>query len=641
MSNQEDINYQQQSSHITGNPVLAERTVGCQIQSGDRLYYQGELEQALVHYRQAIELDSNSAQAHQKIAMALQKQGNLPEAMMHYRKAIVLNQAQESFTPKEKKLSVELHSDARDTSKHTQIAQSSSMNLALPVMDKNFSHENSNQSAIVPAETVIPDLKIEAAEIYLQQAIAYYEAKKWSEAIDACQNAVKASPDLAEAYKLWGNILQKLGQPLEAMGYYAKALEIKPDMAEVYANLGSLYAQQKKWDKAEQYYRKAILLKPDFSGAYRNLAKMLKQSGELEKAQECENQLFSLGSQTITVEECVRLGDRLVQEDRPEQAIHYYLQAIKLSPDLRIAYQKIAETWEQLGKWREAANYYRQMLKLEPNPSMQKLELQASKTVPALPPQSNTKLELSQARKSLQLPNISQEVTSIPERNSSVQNNSAPKDKLDLTIANYEQKAQQEPNSAPIQANLGSLYAQKQNWQKAATYYQKAIQLNPNVAGVYRNLAKVLEKLGQPEEAAKCWYQALDLEPQTANAEKYYQLGDILYKHNQLEEAINCYLRAVKLEPTKNWQTYLNLGKALSQVSRWPEAVAVYHQALAINKKNPELYLGLGNALANVEELDQAIVAYQISLQIQPTDNEASAQLAQILKKKNISSSRL
>ena len=533
MSNQEDINYQKKDNRPPGNNSVLTDTVEWQIQSGDRLYYRGELDEALIHYRQAIALNGDSAQAHQKMAMALQKQGNLPEAMRHYRKAIVLNQAQDSLTLKEKSLLGDFPSDnsdnrEKDPKMNTQIAQSSSLNSSQPVMDNNISpknQENQAELAILPAETVIPNPKKEAAEIYLQQAIAYYEASRWQEVVEACQNAVNAVPDLAEAYKLWGNALQKLGQPLEAMGYYAKALEIQPDMAEVYANLGSLYAQQQKWDKAEQYYRKAIVLKPDFSGAYRNLAKVLKQSGELEKAKECESQLLSLSSETVTVEEYLRLGDRLIQENKPEQAINYYLQAIKVSPNLRIAYQKIAETWEQLGKWEEATSYYRQMLKLEANTSIKPIELQQkNNTVPALLPQANPTPNLT---RSPQLPNLSKEVNSKAEPDSSLKVDRISGDKLDLTIANYEQKAQQTPNSAPLQANLGSLYAQKQDWQKAAECYQKAIQLNPNVSGVYRNLAKVWEKWGKAEEAAKCWYRALNLEPQSANAEKYYQLGDI------------------------------------------------------------------------------------------------------------------
>ncbi len=105
-SNQEDVSDRQEKPrHINENHAGAE-TGEFYIQEGDKLYDRGELDQALSYYHQAVAKDENSAQAHQKLAMALQKRGNLPQAMIHYRKAIVLNNAYENFA--EEKKSVEL-----------------------------------------------------------------------------------------------------------------------------------------------------------------------------------------------------------------------------------------------------------------------------------------------------------------------------------------------------------------------------------------------------------------------------------------------------------------------------------------------------------------------------------------------------
>ena len=431
------------------------------------------------------------------------------------------------------------------------------------------------------------------------------------------------------------------------------------------------------------------------------MAKVWKQLGEPEKAAECQNQALSLESQGVNPEAYLISGDLLIGANKPERAIEYYLQAIKLAPDLRIGYQKIAETWEKLGQWQEAATYYRQMLKLEPKPSSQTPQLTSNGQTPALPSQQPLRPKLPVSRKTQPLLQASPDIPS--KQNTVIENKTDKISKLDLEIAKYEQQAQQVTDSAPLQANLGSLYAQKQEWPKALSCYQKAIKLNPNIAGVYRNLAKVWGKLGKEAEAAKCWYQALSLEPQSANAEQHYHLGNVLLKQNQLDEAIVCYRQAISLKPDyaqayfrlgeilqsrgsrteaidcweqavlfnnsnpdyyyrlgqilvqaknferaiicyqqaiklqpKRWEISHQLGEILSWLSRWQEAVAAYNQALAINKKNPELYLGLGNALAKTAELDKAIVAYQIALQIEPGYKEASVQLANILRQKEL-----
>ena len=632
-SNQEDVSDRQKDGiHVPENSV-GSKTVESLIEEGERLDNQGELDRALSYYQQAVEQDENSAQAHQKLATAWQKRGNLPQAMIHYRKTIVLNNVQENLLEEKKLVEFPRKNWQQDLNKSTPITENASFEPSLPLIDQQYSppvQENTIQSSLFPTAIKAPDLKREAAEVYLQQALAYGEQQKWPEVIEACQHAVERIPHLAEGYKVWGNALQEMGQIPESMGLYAKALEIQPDLAEVHANLGSLYARQKKWQKAREYYQKAIGSKPNFPGAYRNLARVWKQLGEPEKAAECQNKALSLESQGVNPEEYVRLGDRLMKENKPEQALKYYLQAVELSPDLRIGQQKVAETWGKLGKWEEAATYYRQMLKLEPDRSSKQLQLTGNGATIFLPPQQSPTTNLPVISQPQQLLPATQDVPST--QNTVIQNDNDKINKLDLVIAKYEQKARQLPDSARRQANLGGLYAQKQEWEKALTCYQKAIKLNPNMAGIYRNLAKVWGKLGKEDEAAKCWYRALTLEPQSANAQKHYELGDIFLKQKQLEEAIACYRRALELEPA-HAQAYFRLGEILQSRGRTTEASACFRQAIRYNNSTLSYYYRLGQILVQEQQFDEAIAYYQKAIQLEPKRWQTYHQLGEILSK--------
>ena len=632
LSNQANVKPQKQDSHVAED-FRGTESKEFLIQEGAKLDRQGELEQALSYDQQALEQDRNSAQAHKKLAMALQKRGDLSQAMIHYRKAIVLNNAHDNLAEEKKSVELREKNFEQDLQKYAQITEFSSLALSSPSSNKHYSPTNQESiasSTLTPPQEVTPNLKREAAEVYLQQAIAYSDKQKWSEVIEACQHAVEIIPDIAEAYKLWGNALQRMGKIQESMGFYAKALEIEPDLAEVYANLGSLYAQQKKWQKAREYYQKAIVIKPDFSGAYRNLARVWKQLGEPEKAAECQNQVLSLDSHRVNGEEYVRLGDRLIGENKLEQALKHYLQAVELSPDLRIGYQKVAETWEKLGNWQEAATYYRQMLKLEPDLSSQKPQLAGNGTTVALPSKQPLIPELPLISEPKQLLQASRDVPS--KQNTRIQNNTDKSNKLDLAIAKYEQQAQQLTDSAPLQANLGSLYAQKQEWQKALICYQKAIKLNPKVAGVYRNLAKVWGKLGKEDEAAKCWYQALNLEPQSADAEKYCQLGDIFLKQNQLEEAIACYRRAIELE-SDHAPAYFRIGEIFQSRGRSTEAITCFRQAVRYDNSTVFYHQRLGQILVQEQKFDEALSCYQKAIQLEPKQWKTYHQLGEILSK--------
>ena len=252
-SNQEKASDSQKDGiHVPENSVGGE-TVESLIEEGDRLDNQGELDKALSYYQQAVAKDEHSSQAHQKLATAWQKRGNLPQAMIHYRKAIVLNNVQENLLEEKKLVEFPRKNWQQDLNKSTPIAENASFEPSFPLIDQQHSppaRENTIQSSLFPTAIKAPDLKREAAEVYLQQALAYGEQQKWPEVIEACQHAVERIPNLAEGYKVWGNALQEMGQIPESMGLYAKAIEIQPDLAEVYANLGSLYAQQKKWQKS-------------------------------------------------------------------------------------------------------------------------------------------------------------------------------------------------------------------------------------------------------------------------------------------------------------------------------------------------------------------------------------------------------
>ncbi|MBL0146574.1 MAG: tetratricopeptide repeat protein [Chitinophagaceae bacterium] len=58
----------------------------------------------------------------------------------------------------------------------------------------------------------------------------------------------------------------------EAIEEGNKALKLNPNSAMVYNNLGAIYASLFKYDTAAQYYTKALVIKPKFAEPIKNLA---------------------------------------------------------------------------------------------------------------------------------------------------------------------------------------------------------------------------------------------------------------------------------------------------------------------------------------------------------------------------------
>jgi tetratricopeptide (TPR) repeat protein len=623
------------------------------IYQADRLWEQGKFTEAIKLYRQAVEIEPDLGLARQKLAVGLQKIGKIPEAMIHYRKAIMLNnswaaEGKTSPSQLEKNSLSHLTVNTSETEEHSH--RSFSTKLQLPDFDPNspqyrqlsavYSSEKSsfsfklieksatNQEPHSNKPEIANSLGLEAARVYLQQALAYCDRQEWQQAIVACQRVLEIEPNSAEAYKIWGNALQRSGKTAEAMGYYAKAIAIQPDLAEVYANLGSLYAGQKQWQQAIEYYQKAIIINPKFAGAYENLAKVYQQLKETSKFWQYHHQALSLEPERAKGKDHILLADWLREDNQLEQAIVHYRYGIKLEPSLKEGYQKLAQVLEQLGRWQEAATYYEQAWhyqnRLEGNNPLQQKLLSTSEIVLESPNQVAGTPPLNGGDGKDWRSSVKQEITT--------QTSPVPTEAIDLKIAQYQQKAQINPNSAAIYSNLGSLYAQKQQWQEAINCYQRAITLNPQLAGVYRNLARALEKADQSAEAIKYWYQAYSLEPGSVKAEEHLQLGNAFVKHNQLNEAITCYRRALELAPNLA-EAYLHLGEILHSKGKLEEAIQYYRKAVQYNSQIALHHYRLGFVFTQQKQWQDAIICYQQAIKLQPDYWEACHHLGDALSK--------
>lgn len=122
-----------------------------------------------------------------------------------------------------------------------------------------------------------------AEEIY-NEAIKLYEAKKYVQALEKNQLALKKAPQNAEILNNVGNCLFKLGRVEEALEYWKNALKISPRSGKICNNLGIAYYQLDKNKDAVEYYKKATLFEPEFPDPYYNLASVQGFTGKFADA---------------------------------------------------------------------------------------------------------------------------------------------------------------------------------------------------------------------------------------------------------------------------------------------------------------------------------------------------------------------
>jgi tetratricopeptide (TPR) repeat protein len=573
-----------------------------ELNQGDRLMHQGQFAAATVHYRRAIAANPNWAIAHQKLADALEQQGLIDEAVVHYRQAVALNTA-------------------------------SSAAIAPVSFHGSSTKESSAPETFLSAE----------AESYLQQATDACQQQQWHQAIAHCKSLLIIHPDVAIAYKLWGNALQALGEIDQAREKYQQALHAQPNYAEVYANLGSLYAQQECWDIAIQHYQQAIAIKPDFAGAYRNLAKVWTRQGNTRLATECWYQALRLEPNDATLTQYLTLGNELLQQGQLPQAEICYRRVIELDEAFAGGHLNLAEALAQQGQWQDAVKHYRQVIRLSDSGQVTRLT-----TPPSLSPSTRERSDAQcyhQAKHYAQqqeweqvtatiyqgLQHLEPELSQLYELLGDALRASG---NSDAAIQCYRKLAVLQPQSAEALANLGSLYAQQQQWQLAITTYQRAIAIKPDFAGVYRNLARVWTQVGNAEAAAECWYQALSIAPNWATAEEHFNLGNTLVNQNKLDWALTCYQQAATLNPSLT-QTYYNAAAVLSQQERYDEAIAYYQHVIQQVPTHADAYDQLGQLSAQQNHWEAATTYYQQIITLEPDQTRGYRGLCESLVQQN------
>jgi tetratricopeptide (TPR) repeat protein len=592
-----------------------------QIAQADIFWEQGKLNEALAIYDLAIEQNPNLpeikqrlagrikqqadlAVAYQRLAMSLKKQGKIEQAANYYRQAINLkaltgntkNQLLRSNVVPVKKSPIPLANlkeaafSFQPLTNNFAIARVTSAPPVSPNLEPEFDptpNFSPRIKAVNPQQA--KQIDWETAQVYFQKALEHLEKQEWSQSALACKKATQIMPKMAEAYKIWGNALQRMGQTGQAMACYAKAVELKPNLAEVYAGIADIYAQQLKWQQAIKHYQKAIIIKPSVK-TYRKLAAIWQEVDEAEKAE------FSLYQATEL---------ELAESFSSKKSLDLELAAIDHNniEDAVKAYCRVAKKLEQNNQWQKAALYYRQALNL-------------SMSRPVLAPSKSAQNQ--------------------PELSRILQSQSPTKDtisQLDKAIQRYYKQAKLQPNSPKVYTDLGNLYAKKNNFAEAIACYRQAIKLNRQYPNAHLSLARTLFKAGKQQEFVKEMQLALALQPDIGTAMDRFHLADALVEQNQEQQAIGFYHQAVTLDPTFS-PSYHRLSDILSRQGKHDQAIAVLEQGIQQNPQNPESYYFLAHQWEQLEEWNNAVKSYSRVLEIEPKYPEASKKLNHALAQK-------
>ena len=184
----------------------------------------GKIEEAIVHYTKALELDPTYSEAHYNLGNAVLRLGRVDDAIAHYEKALETNRN-----------NIPAHYNLAGV-----LAQSGRMDAAIDhyqkILEKDPNHA--------------------AAHNNLGAALA--RVGRVEEAVAQYLKALELNPGNAEAHYNLGNTLLQTGRVNEARIHYEKALELNPNNAAAHNKLSGILRQMGRTDEAEVHSQKAL-----------------------------------------------------------------------------------------------------------------------------------------------------------------------------------------------------------------------------------------------------------------------------------------------------------------------------------------------------------------------------------------------
>jgi protein O-GlcNAc transferase len=237
---------------------------------------------------------------------------------------------------------------------------------------------------------------------------------------------------------------------------------------------------------------------------------------------------------------------------------------------------------------------------------------------------------------------------------------------LDLALEKTRAAVAAAPDNPALHDTLGSLQAQRQDWNGSVGQFEEAVRLDPNFVEAHLHLGLTLMMQRRTAEALPELRTAAELAPQSALAQ--VEFAKALIANEKNEEAVPVLRHALDLAPTyleakyqlalalqasgheqmaiplfqdvvaadpRNAPALTNLGLALVQTGKSREAIPLYQRAIKETPADPLVHQDLGVAYLQVSDMDDAIAEFRAGLKLAPDAYELHYDLGLALKLKD------
>jgi len=131
----------------------------------------------------------------------------------------------------------------------------------------------------------------------------------------------------------------------------------------------------------------------------------------------------------------------------------------------------------------------------------------------------------------------------------------------------------------------GQIHLHMGQIRKAITCYTKVTELNPNNDWAWDNMGGMFNELGEHEKALECFEKSIKADP---TGEGWYNKGRTLRRLDRNEESIECFTKATKIHPTEP-DGWIELGYCFYDSGKPEEAVECFDKVIELDPDRPNI----------------------------------------------------
>jgi len=209
---------------------------------------------------------------------------------------------------------------------------------------------------------------------YNSLGFLYGQVGRYAEEIKVCKQALVIKPNYPDAYINLAYAYSKLDRYAEAIDACEQAIKLKPNLLPMAHNtLGCIYGEIGRWPDAVGEYKQAIIIKPDYADAYYNMGDAYRETGRYKEAIEAYKAALSIKPDYAEAD--YDLGIVYGKVGSWAEAAAAYKEDLKIKPNYAKAYCNLGVAYDELHRYMEAIEACERAVKIEPNDAMAHYDL--------------------------------------------------------------------------------------------------------------------------------------------------------------------------------------------------------------------------------------------------------------------------